>query len=87
MRVNESFDIEQDKYNFILVEKKVHDGGVCNGKAYPPGTTTDRSFYPTLEKACMALVRKSIATPDILTILSTIEQSTSDVIAAINATK
>jgi len=78
MKLNNEWELTSDAYNVVLVKYGLAEEGKNAGKM----VEREKYFYPTIEKACLALVRKQLNTADIDTILTTITQSTTDIIAA-----
>ena len=85
MILDKSHEIIRDPYNFILLTKTISKPGINpnTGKPTPGGNENiTKSFYPTLEQACLAYIRKATITDDITSVLATIKESTNNCITA-----
>jgi len=67
VRINEEWEVTRDPFNFVLVRYSVSNKGKVSEQ---------RTYHKTLEQACNTLVRKSIDTESLESILSTIKEST-----------
>jgi len=87
MKVNETYSIEKDPHNYIVVEKTLNSGVVKNGKKIPPANkySESKSYYPTLLLACLALIRKQIEVETMESIKNSIEVATDEITKAVAA--
>jgi hypothetical protein len=68
--INESFRVDQDKYNWILIE--TYEG---LDKDKNPKMQEDKTFYPTLEKLLISVLDKSIEGDTVENILDSIHRA------------
>ncbi len=58
MKINDEWSLDQDQYNIILIKYGLAEDGKFAGQL----VVREKYFYPTIEKACLACVKKSINT-------------------------
>jgi len=89
MKINDKFSITKDAHNYIVEcttavpAGKPIPGAANKGKLTDgTGTTTNKSYYPTLKKACLSIISRHTETQTLKAIITTIDQSTADIVAA-----
>ena len=80
MKINEEWELDRDAYNIILIRY----GVAKEGKKAGERVEREKYFYPTIEKACLACIDKSIDTENIHTILTSVIECKNAIVEVIN---
>lgn len=84
MKINNRFTITKDKHNFTTEETLPVGSHPVTGKK-AKHAQIKRRYFQRLETACVSIVRESVDMESMETIISSIEKSTADILAAIKA--
>ena len=82
MEINDDWSIKKDSYNFILVQHTIGRSKIIDGVETGLNPIETSSFYPSLLTACLAMRKKNVVVDSIETIITTLTQSTEDIINA-----
>ncbi len=82
MQINDDWSIKKDSYNFILVQHTIGKSKIVDGVETGLNPVETTSFYPSLLTACLAMRKKNVVVDSIETIITTLTQSTEDIVKA-----